>query len=56
MIDYRNPLLTIKENEYTYLLYKRFDKRKIFQIFFEKFHLTYYEKRAQPTKNIFLNH
>lgn len=37
MIDYRNPLLTIKENEYTYLLYKRFDKRKNFQIFLKNF-------------------
>lgn len=53
MIDYRNPLLTIKENEYTYLLYKRFDKRKKFQIFFEKFHLTYYLLKIEIEMNEF---
>ncbi len=53
MIDYRNPLLRIKENEYTYLLYQRFGIRKIFQIFFEKFHLTYYLWKIEIEMNEF---
>ena len=53
MIDYRNPLLIIKENEYTYLLYQRFGIRKIFQIFFEKFHLTYYLWKIEIEMNEF---